>query len=344
MSCPKTFFTLILAGFIISQNVSAQIVVNEIMYDLKIGGDDGREWIEILNRGNESVLIATSTWRFFENNKNHELTLFQGSASIAPGGFAIIADNPKKFLGDWPQFADTIFDSSFSLLNSGTTIGLKNGTSTIIDQATYNSAMGANGDGTSLQFIDGILKAQNPTPGLSNSNLGSSTVSSNQNENIVSSTTATVNIGSSSVSGVSVNDSDNLYWPLESKILSRIVSPNTATAIVGADINFRGEALGLDKQPLLNARYLWNFGDGATKEGESVLHWYNFPGEYVVVLDVSSGKFSVSSRTKVKVVAVDLVISAIVAGPEGKIELLNNSDYELNISWWRLSSGGNFFS
>lgn len=342
MSCPKKIFTLVFAVFLISQNVSAQVVFNEIMYDLKVGSDDGREWVEIVNNGNESVQIATSTWKFFEANTNHSLSLFQGNLLIPVGGFAIIADDPSKFLLDWPGFSGTIFDSSFSLSNTGETVAIKSSTTTTVDQVTYTSSTGASGDGNSLQFIDGVFKAQSPTPGLANSNGGSFATSSNQAENSSSSSTTTTSANSSANDSASANGSNNSNWPVEPQIFSRIIGPSTA--INGADIILKGEAIGLDKQPLPNARYIWNFGDGATKEGESVLHSYNFPGEYMVILDVSSGKYSAGSRLKIKIIPADIVISAVITGPEGKIEILNNSGYELNLSSWLLSSGGKFFT
>ena len=94
----KISATIIFLTLLLGQSVFADIVINEVMYNLKTDSDDGREWVEITNTGSSAVAIATSTWRFFENNKNHELSLFQGSASIEVGGFAIIADDPQKFL------------------------------------------------------------------------------------------------------------------------------------------------------------------------------------------------------------------------------------------------------
>ena len=51
----------------------AEVVINEIMYDLE-GTDTGREWIEIYNNSNSSVDL--SSYKLFEADTNHELTIF----------------------------------------------------------------------------------------------------------------------------------------------------------------------------------------------------------------------------------------------------------------------------
>ncbi|MEK7575762.1 MAG: PKD domain-containing protein [Patescibacteria group bacterium] len=112
------------------------------------------------------------------------------------------------------------------------------------------------------------------------------------------------------------------------------------TIVAGADIEFRGQALGLKKEPLDNARYLWSFGDGATKEGQNVLHSYKYPAEYIVTLDVSSGKYSASDRVMVKVVPNKISISEATSE---FIKLKNGSDATLDISGWFLKGNGILF-
>ena len=139
------------------------------MYDLKTGSDDGREWIEIYNDADTPADL--SSFKFFEADTNHKLKLIQGDANIAPQGYAVIVSDPTKFKTDWPNFSGTIFDSTFSLSNSGETLAIKDG-DLIIDQYTYKSSLGADGDGKSLQKINanGNISWQGatPTPGTPN--------------------------------------------------------------------------------------------------------------------------------------------------------------------------------
>lgn len=138
---------LLILGILIlnSEIVLANIIINEIMYNPS-GSDDGHEWIEIYS--NESINI--SGWKFYEAGTNHGLTLINGSWVI--NGYAIIADEWDTFLSDYPNFNGTLFDSSFSLKNSGEYLALKNG-SNIVDEVNYSTDM-ANGNGKSLERFD----------------------------------------------------------------------------------------------------------------------------------------------------------------------------------------------
>ena len=330
----------ILALFCFWAPALAQIEISEIMYDVS-GSDTGREWVEITNTGSGSVIVATSTWKFFESNTNHGLTLFQGGTIIPVGGFAVIADNPQKFLIDWPQFSGTIFDSTFSLGNTSELIAVKNATSTIVDQVTYASGTGAAGDGNSLQKVGGVWKALAPTPGFANQNNQNTTGSGSQGAT-ASTTEPAVSGSGDAVQNSLLTDEGKTNWPVEPQIISRIIGP--ARAIAGADVVFQGEAVGLDKKPLKNIRYLWNFGDGGTKEGERVMHAYNFPADYVVILEVSSGNFESSSRFRIKAIPSNIRIASATSGFEGEVELANDTKEELDLSWWRIRSGGQFFT
>ena len=141
---------------------SGMVMISEIMYSPD-GTDAGHEWIEIVNDTGEPVNLLS--WKFTDNSGDHILTLFAGDTIVPPGDFVIIADNPALFMGDWPGFAGTIFDSVVSLSNAGETLMLKNGAGDIVDDITYASTDGADGDGNSLHRIDDGLEAAAPTPG-----------------------------------------------------------------------------------------------------------------------------------------------------------------------------------
>lgn len=344
----KIFVVAVLFLLLAGRTVFADLVLNEIMYDLKTGADDGREWVEILNNGASEITIATSSWKFFEGGSNHELSLYQGEALIPAGGFAVIADNPQKFLADWPGFGGIVFDSSFSLSNSGESIALKSNTTTVVDQFSYAAGMGGKGDGNSLQKIGGAWSGAAPTPGAANANSGAdsgdspnSTATSSDNQNTGQNSSSETGNSSGSDDSSASNESGT-SWPAEPQIFSRIIGPKTA--IVGADITLKGEAVGLEKKPLPNARFLWNFGDGTAAEGEAVLHFWNFPGKYAVVLEVSSGRFSGGSRLQLEVIPAPVTIRSLTAGSDGKVEIGNEANIEIDLSWWRVRSGNQFFT
>ncbi|TSC68918.1 MAG: S-layer-like protein array protein [Parcubacteria group bacterium Gr01-1014_56] len=141
----------------------AFVQITEIMYDLS-GPDSGREWIEITNTGAEPVDV--SKYKITEGSTNHGLIIFSGNNVLPPGGSAIVADDPIKFKEDWPAFSGTLFNSTFSLSNTGETLVIKNASSTVEDTALYASSGGAAGDGGSLHRSAEIFIAALPNPGV----------------------------------------------------------------------------------------------------------------------------------------------------------------------------------
>jgi len=151
--------------FAMPSSAFAQVVITEIMYD-PVGADTGREWIEVQNTGSEPVDL--SRYRLFENATNHKV------AGIIPAGaYGVIADNPTKFKTDWPSYAGLLFDSAFSLSNTGETFELRGASSTlghsptgeaVADSVSYSSGQGGS-DGNSLNREGGSWVSRKPTPG-----------------------------------------------------------------------------------------------------------------------------------------------------------------------------------
>src|SRR3989344_597375 len=161
----KVLFAALFIGILVPSSALAQVVITEIMYDLQSGADGGREWIEVHNGG--TTAIPLGTWKLFENGTAHKITAVSVTGVLAPGSYAVIADNAAKFQVDWPQLTGQLFDSAFSLGNSGETLVLRNASSTDIDTASYQSSMGAAGDGNSLNRVSSGTSfiARSPTPG-----------------------------------------------------------------------------------------------------------------------------------------------------------------------------------
>src|SRR3989344_9210735 len=72
----------------------------------------------------------------------------------------------------------------------------------------------------------------------------------------------------------------------------------------------------------------WNFGDGSQGAGSIITHTYEYPGEYVVILNTSLPQSQAVARVNVKIVEPDIEIAS--ASPE-KISLMNNSNSEINL-------------
>lgn len=151
--------------FLVLCSFVSAVSINEIMYD-PAGSDINREWIEIYNNGST---IDLNGWKFYEGGINHGLSLKQGSWILENNTYAVIANNDVNFSLDYPSFSGTLFDSSFSLSNSGENISIKDNNGTFIDSISYLTL--AN-EGYSLEFYNGSWRESTNlggTPGSENS-------------------------------------------------------------------------------------------------------------------------------------------------------------------------------
>ncbi|MFZ2048811.1 MAG: PKD domain-containing protein [Minisyncoccia bacterium] len=90
-----------------------------------------------------------------------------------------------------------------------------------------------------------------------------------------------------------------------------------------------------------NVSYEWSFGDGSSGTGKRVEHVYDFPGDYVVVLNVHYfGEVSVS-RATIKVVEPKLIITEV---NPNYIKIKNDSAFEVNLYGWKLFYKGMAFA
>lgn len=156
----RFFASFFLVFLFVPAYAYANVVISEIMYDA-LGSDSDREWIEIYNTSADAEDI--SGWKFFENGAHHKITPLT-SAVIPASGYAVIADNPTAFRADWPTYTGLLFDSSFSLKNTGESLVLKNASSTIITETFYETQFGK-GDGNSLNRVGAGFEARIPSPG-----------------------------------------------------------------------------------------------------------------------------------------------------------------------------------
>ena len=311
----------------------AQVMISEIMYDAPgLEGSGEHDWVEVFNAGASAVDI--SSYRFFEASTNHTLKLDRGSAMIPSGGYAVIASATSTFLTDWPAFSGTLFDSSFNLNSTGELIGIRVDTADTTHDFLYVPVDAATNNGSSLQRANSssaTFSAGAPTPGtgslttLSSGDSGTQTSTQTQNDT----TPAPANAGApvSSASNFSVEPQIFAY------------AGKDREAIAGADSIFEARALDKKGNPTKPGRFLWTFGDGASSEGQTVMHHFPQPGRYAVVLDIADGFYSASHQIIVTVLPVSILLSL----HNDDIVLLNKSSKNLDLSYWSLRSGGKFF-
>src|SRR3989344_6744518 len=113
------------------------------------------------------------------------------------------------------------------------------------------------------------------------------------------------------------------------------------TVIVAADTEFRGRAYNRKKETVSgHIRFLWNFGDGRTAEGQSVLHHFEYPGRYVVVLNIAENMDAASDKIIVTAEPAKLAFASL---PDGGVVIQNNAGRDLDLSGWIVRSFGRSF-
>lgn len=284
----KLFIIGIIIGLLAPIVINAQVKITEIMYDPE-GSDTKREWIEVYNSGNTDIDL--STYFFFENNIYHKLVA-QTSSIIAPGAYAIITDSIAEVLADYKDFIGLIFDSAFSLNNTGETISMTNSAKQIIDTVTYSSDMGANNDGNSLQINDEQIISATPTFGSQNKTVSEEPPSDSSDQTSSGSTSLT---SGSSVSTHAQQEPVTNYNPTTS---FKIGAGRSRTVSINTPIDFEAQISKADIKP----RFVWNLGDFSIKKGNKITHTYNNEGIYEIILEGKKDGITAISRTEVSVV------------------------------------------
>jgi len=130
-------------------------------------------------------------------------------------------------------------------------------------------------------------------------------------------------------------------WTYKPQIFVSSLVP--ARGVAGAPVTVDAFAVGLKKEPLPSARYLWSFGDGGTSEGKKVTHLYHYPATYAVLVDAASGEWNATDRKEIVIVAPELTIPRIKEGTDGFIEIQNNGMGEIDLSLWLLRTSSGVF-
>lgn len=295
----------------------AAVRISEVMYDPS-GSDAGHEWVEIYNDGSATDI---STWRLLEGGSKHKLTP-SAVGTISPNGYAILADNPSTFTSDYPNFHGLVFDTAFSggLNNKdGESLALLNDAGVTIDSITYSSAIGAAGDGNSLQkTANGWIPAK-PTPGAVNATTASATASAeSKGESATTVSSAVKTVSTENTAAVVLHIGE------DRTVMMGMVSVFSATVTDGKGA------------PLPDASVHWNLGDGSVAVGTAVTKAYHTAGEYLVSVNANTQSGSAHAEYTVTVVAPAARITVI---SEEGITIANDAATRLDLSSFQLSVG-----
>ncbi len=348
-ACAAFLCACLFGGAPLFAETQSGLAITEIMFDPP-GGDSNREWVEACNRGHAGFDLAG---RFFLTDglasAKHSLSA-QGPSIIPSGGCAVIVQDVPAFRADNPGYGGLIFDSSWSGLTSsaGKMLAIIDASGAVLDQITYNPALGGVNDGNSLQKgADGTWAAAAPTPGAAAASSGAggsggdedgqqddSGSSSSGGHGSTSGSPATISV--TEAKKQSAYDSIRVELSIPTPGLSRLAVPVAARAL-----GYWGEL-----RTYGSLRYV--FGDGGERTVtplEAVEHTYMYPGSYVVSVEYRENPYtqkpSASTRATIEIAEPQIAIARV--GQDGTIALANEGMAEFDLSGWSLATTATAF-
>lgn len=313
--------------FLPAQIRASGIAISEIMYDIE-GSDGGKEWIEIYNNTGNSIDLTE--YKFFENGVSHGISHIQGEELLPNNSYAIIADNATNFINTWTDVSKSqIYDASFSLSNTaGEYLAIKDADGNIVYEVTYDTSLGANGDGNSLQFYQSSWRSALPSP------MSSANVASNQEED------------STQIEDTN-NNSLSAKTEVKKEYKMQFVWEAPKTAIVGSKVNIKVNLYGNSGEIISNGDFVWNFGDGTVNNAKNlseVSHAYNYPGDYIVTISYKNywnPKPVIVGKWNIAVINSPFKLTEFYDTPRPAIGITNTRDAEYDISGYRIWLGQN---
>lgn len=308
----------VLLQSIISVNA---IQISEIMYD-PAGSDTGHEWIEIYNDTNTAIDVKSL--KFFENSANHGISIVSGNDFLNAGEYAVIADNSGFFSVGNPSFTAALFDSVFSLSNSGEALEMKSGSGESLHKVTYIPVPESSGTGNTLSLINGQYVKSQSTPGLANIEFTGT----------VSTSTGSTSTTTNTSSGNTVN-SGGYYVPTSKRTYMlgdiNMLTNKEIHSTVGAETYF--ELRNADsKNQNINGNVYWSYGDGIGGVGATTTHVYQSGGVFSAFVEVENSSVYGIDRISVHVRDPKLEVFATSGG----VVIYNHDDEDIDIGGFNI--------
>jgi hypothetical protein len=314
---------------------SFALQISEVMYD-PAGSDTGREWIEVYNDTDASIDLTS--YKLFEANTNHGIAAYgSGGNNLGSHEYAVIVDNPVSFLADHAGFSGKIFDSSFSLSNSGETIELRLSGTTVYS-LSYIVQDAANGTGNTINLDGGnwIVYTESPAAVHGSIKIDSTTTNTNTNNSTSTNSTST-----NSTTTTPTNNTDNavsygtqiVYVNPTRFVLGdlSVLVPKEIETVAGADTRFVLKILDTKKVPQLSNIY-WSYGDGGSGTGASSTHVYKHEGAYTAFVEAETGSAYGIDQINVKVLSPHLRITEISANNVSRQYIIIKNDGSENVN------------
>ena len=320
----KSFFAvalfLLFAPF--GARADAALQISEVMYDPD-GTDAGREWVEIFNDGSSPVDLSEIF--LLEANVKHKISAPLDGASLVlgAGSWALIADKADLFSADYPNVSP-VFDSVFSLSNSGERLALVDADGDEYSFAEWGAGSGATSS-KSWQRLGLTFVAAAATPGAANADREDPP--------------SVPGAASSSPSTISAHSGTRGVTTVRRESSMMVDAGRARVVPAGAELSIDPALEGSPR-----ASFLWAWGDGAESKGRRGRHTYRFPGTYAVVLNARGlGGAVATSRTVVTALAVQVAVSVTRDGPDLAVLIESQASQEINLGGFTLEAGGESF-
>jgi hypothetical protein len=165
-----------------------------------------------------------------------------------------------------------------------------------------------------------------PTPGADNAQVNATTT-----EETTGTTTTTTVTTSTRSSGGGSSTAKKVVPEVEEVFTLGVAAPRIA--YVNQEVSFEAIPKGVGKTIMNSLSYTWNFGDTYTATGKKNTHIFEYPGEYIVVVEGSFAKQKAQARHEITVLPVALSISRT---GNGDVVLKNNSKQEVDLGGFTL--------
>lgn len=317
---------LVLIGlFTIPCVTYAQVVITEIAW-MGTSDDANNEWIEVHNRGNETVDV--SGWTLSDGG-GLMITL---TGTLAGNAYGVLERTDDATLPSIAAFQ--IYTGA--LANTGRTLTLSDASGipqdTVVGGTDWGF-IGGNNDTkeTPQRTVAGLWTTGVATPGRATLEATTAPPSSSP---VTTSSAVTVQTKKSGGGGGGLKKQKPIY----DGVLS-LTMQVPETVYVHQPVTFDVIPTGLGPTMLASLTHRWNFGDTFTEQGKKPVHTFLFPGTYMVAVESSFGKHTAMTKRAVTVLPHTLEMRLLQSRD---IEIHNASSREINLAGYTLSGAVSF--
>ena len=329
----NTVFMLLSAA----SNAAGAVLINEVAW-MGTVANSADEWVELSN--SSAGAVDLTGWGLYEAGGSTLIITLSGS--IAAGGYYLVERTDDNSISNITADIFGPFAGS-GLNNSGENLVLKDSLGAVVDSVdatagwpagdnSAKSSMERKSDGT-WQTNDGATINGKDTTG---GNIIGTPKAVNSGSSSSTSTPSVSQVVSSGGGGGSGNVSTPLLPVLKAEAGGDVVIE------AGQPIAFNGTT----SQGATT--YKWYLGDGTVKNGVDITYTYQFPGTYLVTLEVGNSTDTAVDQSRVFVFGGKGLINEIFVGDTpavgGWIEIYNPNEVSADLSGWILESGEKKFT